>query len=330
MLPVLAWDTEALQRQLEPHLPGVGVQVLPRCGSTNTALLEDARQARGAFAPRLLVAEQQTAGRGRLGRQWVSEAGASLTFSLALALARPDWSGLSLAVGLAVAEALDESATSAPPADAADRPGAAQWLSGRIGLKWPNDLWWRGPPATGPDVPMPGAGNCALPAGRKLGGILVETVVAGPQRVAVVGIGLNIRPLPAERAAALGRELACLQEREAGITAPLALARVAVPLAQALRRFEREGFAAFAAGYARRDVLRGHEVATTDAAAPAGTAEGVADDGALLVRCGGQRHRIVSGEVSVRPAGACAGAPPGGPGALGALGGLGASGRGHA
>jgi BirA family biotin operon repressor/biotin-[acetyl-CoA-carboxylase] ligase len=68
----------------------------------------------------LLVAEAQTAGRGRLGRTWHSAPGDSLTFSLALPLAPKDWSGLSLAVGVSVAESLDPS----------------------VGLKWPNDLWW--------------------------------------------------------------------------------------------------------------------------------------------------------------------------------------------
>ena len=62
--------------------------------------------------PCLLVAEQQTRGRGRLGRGWIASAGASLTFSLALPLAPEEWSGLSLAVGLALAEALDPTAAS--------------------------------------------------------------------------------------------------------------------------------------------------------------------------------------------------------------------------
>ena len=77
----------------------------------------------GLLAPCLLVAERQTAGRGRHGRPWRSTPGASLTFSLAWPLTRADLSGLSLAVGVALADALDATATP------------------RIGLKWPNDLW---------------------------------------------------------------------------------------------------------------------------------------------------------------------------------------------
>ena len=59
--------------------------------------------------PCLLVAEQQLRGRGRVGRSWQSRAGASLTFSLALPLSPVDWSGRSLAVGVALAGALEPS-----------------------------------------------------------------------------------------------------------------------------------------------------------------------------------------------------------------------------
>ena len=91
--------------------------MLPEIDSTNTELMRRARA--GQTEPTLLVAERQTAGRGRLGRPWQSAVGDSLTFSLSLPYAPRDWSGLSLAVGLSVAESL--------------HPG--------IGLKWPNDLW---------------------------------------------------------------------------------------------------------------------------------------------------------------------------------------------
>jgi BirA family biotin operon repressor/biotin-[acetyl-CoA-carboxylase] ligase len=150
----LQWNAETLWQQLEPLLPGLSIEVLPRCESTNTLLLQRARAQ--DVQPCLLVAEEQTGGRGRMGRVWHAQPGASLTFSLALPLAPRDWSGLSLAVGVALADALD--------ADA------------RIGLKWPNDLWL----ADGSD--------------RKLGGILIETVTNDSRRIAVIGIGLNIAP----------------------------------------------------------------------------------------------------------------------------------------
>jgi BirA family biotin operon repressor/biotin-[acetyl-CoA-carboxylase] ligase len=273
--PTLQWGAEALWERLEPLLPGLSVEVVRQADSTNTRLLARARggdvagdavAARGRRAvdtqPCLYVAEQQTQGRGRMGRAWLASPGASLTFSLALPLAPADWSGLSLAVGLALADALE--------------PAAAQ----RVGLKWPNDLWLL-------DAPH---------AGRKLGGILIETVAVGGRRLCVVGVGLNVLPLSA---ADLSQGYACVQELDAAATAPGVLAQVAVPLVQALKAFEAEGFAPLVGRYGRRDVLRGQPVTTTLSSVPGGVAEGVDARGALQVRAGGL-HAVDSGEVSVR------------------------------
>lgn len=269
----LDWAPAALQRQLERVLPGVHVLALADTDSTNTQLVHRARD--GDTRPCLLVAESQAAGRGRLGRRWVSRAGVSLTFSLGLTLAPRDWSGLSLAVGVAVADTIE------PP-----RRG----LAPRLQLKWPNDLWLVEADVTAGEIRW-----------RKLGGILVETVPRpGCARHAVVGIGINVKPgLPAD--AVFGGGAACVQELVASVDAPGLLAALALPLAQALRRFEAEGFAPFAAAYARRDLLRGREVVTTLDTCPDGHAEGVDADGALLVRRGVSLHRVAGGEVSVRP-----------------------------
>jgi BirA family biotin operon repressor/biotin-[acetyl-CoA-carboxylase] ligase len=153
----LRWPAEAVWEAVAPLLPGFSVEILPILPSTNTALMERARA--GRVEPIVLVAEQQSAGRGRMGRQWLSEVQGTgplpLTFSIGLPLAPRDWSGLSLAVGLAV----------------------AQSLHADIQLKWPNDLWLRE---------------------RKLGGILIETASMGALRYAVIGIGLNIGPRATE------------------------------------------------------------------------------------------------------------------------------------
>jgi BirA family transcriptional regulator, biotin operon repressor / biotin---[acetyl-CoA-carboxylase] ligase len=268
----LEWGAHALQNQLATELPGLQVQVQMSVDSTNTRLLERCRALDGApFEPHLLIAEDQTAGRGRLGRTWISAPGASLTFSLAMLLPRAELSGLSLAVGVALAEALDV-------------PGAAP---PRVLLKWPNDLWLRGAPGD------------AHPVGRKLGGVLIETASCGAQRIGVIGVGLNVLPLAVPDPSS---GVACLQEIDPRISAPQALHRLALPLVRALRRFQSEGFAAFEQAFARRDLLFGHDVA---AAALHGVAQGVvASSGALRLRCGVgahvQWHDIVSGEVSVR------------------------------
>ncbi len=146
----MKWPAEAIWEAVSPLLPGFMVEILPRIDSTNTELMRRARA--GQLEPVLLVAEQQTAGRGRMGREWLSDQqglGDTLTFSLGLCLTPHDWSGLSLAVGLSL----------------------AQTLHPELRLKWPNDLWL---------------------ADRKLGGILIETTSVDSARYAVIGVGLNI------------------------------------------------------------------------------------------------------------------------------------------
>ena len=271
------WGVTALQQRLQALEPHLEVEVLSSVGSTNSTLLEQAATASrqvgpsGACPPfrtRLLVAESQTQGRGRQGRRWHASPGASLTFSLALTLAPQDWSGLSLAVGVALAQALD---TARPPS---------------IALKWPNDLWLR---------------DASTPAGgRKLGGVLIETTgwASGRERVCVIGVGLNVQAQAVQEAFS---GVAHLQEIWPQASAPAALARVAPALLQGVRRFEREGFAGVQAAFAERDLLEGQAVSTTQAGLPIGNAEGVDGTGALLVRApDGALHRLVGGEVSVR------------------------------
>jgi BirA family biotin operon repressor/biotin-[acetyl-CoA-carboxylase] ligase len=286
------WGAEALWEELEPLLPGLSVEVVARSPSTNTVLLERARVSVGpqgqlvqvrpsvesaAFGrraadvqPCLLVAEHQTGGRGRMGRAWKAAPGASLTFSLSLPLDPPDWSGLSLAVGVALADALDP-------------PGTPRPL--QIGLKWPNDLW------------LVDTAHNEPSAGRKLGGILIETVSAGAQRLAVIGIGLNVLP---QQLSELRSGYGCVQELDPQATPPSVLRTVAAPLVQALRRFQTEGFAAFADDFARRDLLRGHTVHTTQADVKEGIAQGVTAQGALQVQTPEGLREVSSGEVSVR------------------------------
>ena len=275
----LRWPAEALWEAVAPQLPGFTVEVLPSVDSTNTELMRRARA--GQVEPVLLVAEQQTAGRGRMGRAWHSQAGDSLTFSLGMPLAPVNWSGLSLAVGVSVAESLQPVL---PPAGSAVP---------RVGLKWPNDLWLGG---RGGD--------------RKLGGILVETASfvvpqgatagvagVGSARYVVVGVGLNVRPQPGE---GMSLPPGSLQEVEDGLDAPAALLRVAAPLVGMLQSFAAYGFAPMQPRFALRDVLQGRTVQLSDGTS--GMAHGVGEDGALLVHTAGGMLPITSSEISVRPA----------------------------
>ena len=238
--------------------------------------------------PILLVAEQQTAGRGRLGRSWLSQRGDSLTFSLGLPLRPADWSGLSLAVGISLADSLEPDSTDM-----------------RIGLKWPNDLWLAG------EKVKQGDQNYS-----KLAGVLVETASWEGLRYVVIGVGINIRMLELSALATLDNAsappdlthtytpmppipLGHLQALLPGMDAAQTLLRVVPPLVQAVQAFEQSGFAPFQARFVRRDVLSGRAVALSDGTF--GTACGVGENGALLVHTLAGMKEVTSSEVSVRP-----------------------------
>lgn len=154
---MIRWPAEAIWEAVAPQLPGFSVEVLPSVDSSNTELMRRARA--GRTEPVLLVAEAQTAGRGRLGRGWTSAPGDSLTFSLGLTLAPADWSGLSLAVGVSIAESLHP----------------------RIGIKWPNDLWVGDRKLAGILIETASFGDAGAAT-----------------RYAVIGVGINVAPRPGE------------------------------------------------------------------------------------------------------------------------------------
>jgi BirA family transcriptional regulator, biotin operon repressor / biotin---[acetyl-CoA-carboxylase] ligase len=255
----LDWPVDAIRNAVSPLLPDFSVEVHSELDSSNSELMRRART--GRTEPVLLVAEHQTAGRGRLGRVWLSgERGVSLpslTFSLGLPLLPVDWSGLSLAVGVSLAESLDS----------------------RIQLKWPNDLWL---------------------SDRKLAGVLIETAAFGEgsssRRYAVIGVGINIVE---RQAAGLSVPPAALQELLPGVQAGEVLLRAALPLVQAVQAFEAYGFAPFQARFNARDALRDRAVILSDGTA--GTAHGTGETGALLVHTAGGMKSLTSSEVSVRP-----------------------------
>lgn len=267
----------ATWQAVQTQWPGLTLEVLAQVDSTNSELMRRAHT--GRYEPVLLVAQHQSAGRGRLGRQWHSGAPAAtpaqcsaLTFSLGLPLAPRQWLGLSLALGVALAQALQRT------------------LPVQVGLKWPNDLWWQG---------------------RKLGGILIETATmrtaaetATPQqaalaRYAVIGVGINLAT-PTVAPTAAGVPAAGMCEQVPTLDAPTLLALLTLPLVLAVQRFAQQGFAPFRTDYLAHDVLHGQRITTSDGRT--GHALGVDDSGALLLQDGdGHMHCIASAEVSVRP-----------------------------
>ena len=271
------WPAEAIWEQIAPILPNFTVEVLPEIDSTNTELMRRAKA--GQIEPILLVAEKQTAGRGRLGREWHAlaertEVLPALTFSLGLPLSPLNWSGLSLAVGLSIATSLH-----------AD-----------IGLKWPNDLWLND---------------------RKLAGILIETCavvnLVENQRYVVIGVGINItkpqiaqdmdQALPGLQ---LRRPPAWLQELMPNIDAPEALLRIAPDLVKTLLIFTEQGFAPFQTRFHQRDVLRDRQINVDDNQIDvnnkiSGIALGVNRSGELEIQTAQGKKTINSSEVSISP-----------------------------
>jgi BirA family biotin operon repressor/biotin-[acetyl-CoA-carboxylase] ligase len=230
--------------------------------STNSELLRRKGPEHGAA---VLLTEQQTGGRGRRGRQWASPIAANLYLSLSRqfsgGLAR--LGGLSLVVGVAAAEALQQ-AGYAP-----------------VGVKWPNDL---------------------LAHGRKLGGILVEGggEHGGPVR-AVIGIGVNVH-MPTTAATAISQAWTDLATLGGGQPSRNRIAsHLLDTLLPALEQFDREGLSPFLARYAALDVLMGREVVVHGPQGDEhGVAEGIGDDGALRVRVGEVQRQVHAGDVSVR------------------------------
>ncbi|TJY63190.1 biotin--[acetyl-CoA-carboxylase] ligase [Sinimarinibacterium sp. CAU 1509] len=255
--------------RLQAAVPQLRVQVLPVTDSTSTQVMAASAES----DPQAVLAEVQTAGRGRRGRQWVSPFGAQLALSLAWSFDAmpPQLGALPLAVGVICANALRQAGLDT------------------VGLKWPNDI---------------------LVDGRKLGGILLEHrgEAGGGCRI-VAGIGINL-DLPAGPDAQIGQPFINLDAALAAIGRPrCGRNALAIALLRELHAlfegYGRSGFAPLAARWSELDVTRDRIVhifrgGQGSDASLEGYARGVDADGALIVESDGQRHVLHSGEVSLR------------------------------
>jgi BirA family biotin operon repressor/biotin-[acetyl-CoA-carboxylase] ligase len=241
-----------------------GLRYIEEVQSTNDVALALASQGVGEGAS--VLADYQTAGRGRRGREWHSPPGAGLYLSVVLSAddLHASLSLVTLAAGVAVAKAI---------AGVAGLP---------IELKWPNDVVIGRP-------------------WRKMAGILCESAAVGEGRLAiVVGIGVNLRrasfpPPLADYVTSIEAELGRAIERAPLVVECLAELREAVDrLRQGRRQDVCEDWRRFG-----RKALGGAPVRWHDAGGERrGLARDIADDGALLVECGGgMMERIVAGEV---------------------------------
>ncbi len=243
------------------------LEVFAEIGSTNSYLLGEPRPAPGRY--RVALAEHQTNGRGRRDRVWVSPPSTGLCMSMAFTFADmpSDLPSLSLAVGIGIAQSLEQLGMQ------------------DVGLKWPNDIVARN---------------------GKLGGILSEVHPIRRDGVTVVvGIGLNIdfgnNNVGRDIASSIGRatdlaanidDLPSRNEISAGIIDSLV---------DVMMRFRDAGFLPFHKLWSKYDWLQGREVTLEMAkATSAGIAEGVDTDGALLLNVGADTQRVTSGSVVFR------------------------------
>ncbi len=227
---------------------------LEEADSTN--LVAAQRIADGAAPGVVVVADRQSAGRGRLDRTWADVAGGSLLCSMTVPLPPQQATLVPLVVGVAAA-------------DAAKRAGA------HVRLKWPNDL--------------------VDAEGRKAGGILVEhhTGPAGPQLVVGIGVNLDWRDVERTDETAAWTSLAEVSGHDVHRWAYLAdLLRGVDAWMRDLLRGTHRAVEAYTAKCATLD--RGVEVTTPDGAVLRGTARQIAKDGALVVDVPGQGLMAVS------------------------------------
>jgi BirA family transcriptional regulator, biotin operon repressor / biotin---[acetyl-CoA-carboxylase] ligase len=246
-----------------PVAEQVDIRVVERTGSTNADLLATLEQ---LAAPTLLVALEQTAGRGRAGRSWLSATGRSLTFSLAWKFGTPVHAlvGLPLVVGIAIAEALAV-------------------FDVHVKLKWPNDV---------------------LHDGRKLAGILIETSAQGRDASwAVIGIGINLA-LDEEMIASIGQPVANLPSLLDADRNRL-MATLLNRLAEAMVQFEQHGLHPFVDRWNLLHAHAGQPVVLVDhgAVVHEGIAAGIDWIGRLLIDTGNGRVAVMAGDVSLREKG---------------------------
>lgn len=257
-----ALSADVIRTQLSgPAREVLNVDTVTITDSTNERLL--AALNTGDIHGQVLLAEHQTAGRGRRGDRWISPPGSGLCLSLGWRFEQPPatFSALSLVVGLAITASLRELGVSSAM------------------LKWPNDI---------------------LSEGGKLAGILIEmrAEAGGPCRT-VIGIGINVEM--SERARALIDQPVEDFTHATGVS--VSRNRLAAVLLSALARvlpqFGRDGFAVFRDDWRRYDALVDKAVKLElPNRTVTGIARGVDDHGALIIEHDGRRETFVSGHLS--------------------------------
>jgi BirA family biotin operon repressor/biotin-[acetyl-CoA-carboxylase] ligase len=242
------------------------IHVFDQLDSTNTYLMQQASV--GARHATCVIAETQTAGRGRHGRDWVSSVGGSLTFSLLWRFSMPiqRLEGLSLAVGVALVRSLREL-------------GIAD-----VELKWPNDV---------------------LHHFHKLAGLLVETSgdING-KSYAVIGVGINVN-LPHEARDKIGQAVTdCYSIQRSSIDRNILLACSLKNLSDVLNLFAQSGLRLLRDEWISYHAYQNKNVRLSwpDNSEVQGSVNGIAESGALLIKTSEGEKQFNVGEISLRGA----------------------------
>ncbi|UOO77119.1 bifunctional biotin--[acetyl-CoA-carboxylase] ligase/type III pantothenate kinase [Neisseria sp. Dent CA1/247] len=261
--PLAVFDETRLQKIGAEH--GFQTALYHECTSSNDIVLDAAKNVPDQAQGLLVVAHQQSKGRGRQGRAWHNRLGECLMFSFGRVFEQRqhELGALALAVALACRNALFKLGVPAQ-------------------IKWPNDL-------------MVGCD--------KLGGILIETVRSGGKTVAVIGIGINfVLPKEVENATSVQAVFQTASSASA-VSADALLSALLGELDSVLAQFERNGFGVLADDYlaANRDYRRPVCLLQNDEIVCEGVMAGVTAEGALRLQAGSTERTIVSGEISLRP-----------------------------
>lgn len=273
-----------LQRTLFTALPEfASIAWVEQIDSTNIHLMQEARNPQSQLArPALIGAHHQQKGKGRSGRQWVDNAGATLMFSCAydVFLKPMQLPMLAPVAGIVACEQLRKTV------------GAA--AQKRLTMKWPNDIQFDD---------------------GKLSGLLVESVRPGHGRVndlhhvIVVGMGMNLAQAEA-LSHDLGRKVAdwtsvlgaLSEQNEQSKNIAMLVARIARAWSEAFSLYEKEGFMPFMQRHQSLDALQGCEVnvLSDDKIILTGTAKGLNEQACLVVENERGQHFINTGEISIR------------------------------
>ncbi|NLY34177.1 MAG: biotin--[acetyl-CoA-carboxylase] ligase [Alcaligenaceae bacterium] len=273
-----------LQKTLFSALPDFSsLAWVEQIDSTNTFLMQEARNPQSQWGrPALIGAHHQQKGKGRSGRKWVDNAGATLMFSCAYDVFLPPAQLPMLApvAGIVACEQLRKIVGSA--------------ARDRLSMKWPNDIQFDE---------------------GKLSGLLVESVKPGNGRVnerhhvVVVGMGMNLSQAEA-LSQDLGRKVAdwtsvlmsLNRQDEQAEHIALLVARIARAWSEAFSLYEQEGFAPFRQRHESLDALKTCEVnvLSGDKIVLTGIARGLNDQACLVVENGQGLHLVTNGDISIR------------------------------